>query len=706
MLRPIVLTALVLVILGVAYYYFDCRIRDNDAVDGFNLESFGNGVRKMLGTIETFDSDDNLIKNGNFAGGKQISNADTVYNKMGNGMDIVQADNGGTGQYYLNISQGTAGYRIQVNLEAGTYYRLEAMWKGNVDSGDNLYNIVMPTDSMRDTLLTCNGNAGQTRGDWTEMVYIFKTPDNLKKDGVVDIYLTYKPTVVRGVTDVSLTETVPNSGNIPVSDGLQSFVSGTKFNGNQWVLSGGDKKLIWSKKPSVSGDAFLTTGNSLVGVASDNLFPDRNFTVMLYSQGVSGSDGRGSAVVIGGGQGSSAIVLSLPNGNGDVQYYLDGDDSGATNLGTTGVTGSGEHVYAFRYNTSGSLLNVFVDGVSLVGVGQGVTVKNLYFNSDKFKINGDGNWDTELYSVAVYSSALSDDDIASMGDYMVSNKGRTVDGDNGSGDVANSLLMCTGGNTTNNAFLMDMDGNAALNFNNDNDPDNSAAMYDTMDKNKLLEMCTMEADMNPTGSNEACQAYDRRFGGGYDCERSDFCPPAYFKNGKFWVYIPKKSYWAKKYGYWGARSYSADIDNARAVYQANFPECRVPDVLRKEKYSGDMSKCPFVINKDNPCNDYACKDVDWTDPAHMSADIDNKCRVSVGKYCNNHWDKDESCSCWNPDNYEKAACKEYRKQFSGIDWSLFDINDFNLYDHKDFKKITDRVYSTVWSGGGAPERKY
>lgn len=725
-----VISVLVVLILCALYYYFDKRIKSSDADNADVNEGFGSSVQRMLGVVESFTGTDSkdLIKNGNFAGGKSIGNADKEYNKIGqkgSGLKIVRdGSNGGSGQHYLKIGVGSVGYKLSVNLKAATSYRLSAMWKGE-DGRDNLYNIVMPLTNQRVKVLSCNGDEGAKRpGGWTEMVYVFTTPKNLKigGGGAVDIYLTYKTDTERDVTDVSLSVTNLNSGNMPSVDSLRSYVSGDKFSGNSWPLSGGDVGMTWMQKPNVGRGAFLTVGKTLKGGASNKLFANnRSFTVFVYAKGVgAGDDGYGNLLNIGGGQGKEgqALAVLIPNGSGDMKYRLD-DDKKGENFGIVGVTGGEEHVYAVRYDTGSdgknSELSIFVDGGSLVSGDKGEKIKNLYYNSDNLLINAWGQWKAELYGVAIHNAALTKDEIVKFGDYMKSNKGRAVV--SGAGKGAGAVDSgCNGGNAGNgsggdNAFIRDMDRNSSLNYWNDNDPDNADSKYDKMSRDRLLELCTIEADMNPNGAHEACQAYDRRFGSGFDCERNDYCPPAYYKNGKFWVYIPKRSYWAKKYGYWGARSYSNDIENARRVYQMNFPECRIPDVLRKEKYIGDMSKCPFVINKDNPCNDYACKDVDWSDPAHFDKDIDNRCRVSVNKYCSNHWDKDESCMCWAPDNFEKKECKEYRKRFSGIDWSLFNINDFAIEDHKDYDKIVRDTRATCWGcsgndGEGAADRRY
>ena len=712
-LRHIILTVLVVLVLVSLYRYFDKYIKVGDAVEGYNLEKFGGTMKKILSNIEHFTTDSSdLIINGNFAGGKAPQNADKVYNSI-QGTEIIQADNGGTGQYYLKIPVGANSYKLHVNLEASKSYKLSAMWYGQLeDTADNLYNICIPSTSrkgsQKNIALTCNGIMTQTRNKWTEMVQTFNTPDDLKSGGEVDIYLTYKPKVERFVTDISLT--LDNGIDVPSSGNLKTYVTGDTFEGQGWPLSGGDSGMKWQNKPQVDQEwgAFITKGNTLMGGPSQDLLGSggsNSFTILMIAVGLGGS-GIGEALVIGGGQGS-ALRIGLPNSNGKVMYGI--DNKKMTNLGDVGITnGSGVmHTYAIRYDAdkkSGGL-SVYIDNSPLVSDDNGITVPNLYYNKEPLRINADRQWNVGLHSVMIYNKALSLGEIKDANAYMLTNKGKHLGGDGGKSKVSGSLLMCTNGNTTGKLFLRDFEGNAAINFNNNNDPDNSWQYYESLGKDKLLELCIQEADMNPTGANLACQAYDSLYGNTYDCERNDFCPPAYFNNGKFWVYIPKKSYWAKKYGYWGARSYSNDIDNARAVYQVNFPECRVPDALRKEKYTGDMSKCPFVINKDNPCNDYACKDVDWTNPAHMKADLDNKCRISVSKYCSNNYDKDDSCVCWAPDNYEKDVCKQYRKQFSAIDWSLFNINDFAIEDHKDFNKTMRLARSTCWGCSGTDEQK-
>lgn len=709
--KPLVVSVLSVLVLVVLYYYFDTRIKDNDTIEKMNLNNVGKSLSQILDNIEHFDGagQGELIQNGSFAGGRHIKNSDKNYNKTGttgSGLKIVKdGSNGGVSQHYLKISKGSVGYRLHVNLKAGKHYRLSGMWKGDVNANDNLYNIVMKTTDQRTVILSCNGKQGHVNGDWKNMVYVFKTPANLKKDGTVDIYLTYKSDVIRDVTDISLSQVDPNSANMPNADSTQVYLSGTKYDGNLWS---GNGTMRWNKKPNVEKDeAFLTQGNQLIGGKSDDLLGenDNSFTVLLYAKGREGK-GNGEVLSIGGGQKTSLNVY-LPNGNNDVKFSVDGGK--IEKYGKIGVSGGGEHVYAIKYDNESSKLYIYVDGNELLSGGK--KIKKLYYNKDPLVINADGEWDVLLYGVSIHNKALSSSDVLNVGEYMRSNKGRVAKGGMGINAVTDdSVMACNGGNMSANKFVQAFDDNASINYNNDNDPDVSDNYYDRVGKNKLLELCMIEADMNPTGANEACQAYDRRFGNSYDCQRNDYCPPAYYKAGKFWVYIPKKSYWAKKYGYWGARSYSNDIDNARAVYQVNFPECRIPDVLRKEKYMGDMSKCPFIINKDNPCNDYSCKKVDWTDPKHFDKEVDNKCRISVNKYCTNNWDKDASCVCWNPDYIENATCKEYRKKFSGIDWSLFNVNDFAIEDHKDYDKIVNTARSTCWgcsgSGETASDRRY
>ena len=57
------------------------------------------------------------------------------------------------------------------------------------------------------------------------------------------------------------------------------------------------------------------------------------------------------------------------------------------------------------------------------------------------------------------------------------------------------------------------------------------------------------------------------------------CPIAYKKNGQYTIYIDPNSNYAQTTGRSGENQYGTDREKAAYIYQKNFPDCALPDVL-------------------------------------------------------------------------------------------------------------------------------
>ena len=149
-----------------------------------------------------------------------------------------------------------------------------------------------------------------------------------------------------------------------------------------------------------------------------------------------------------------------------------------------------------------------------------------------------------------------------------------------------------------------------------------------------------------------------------DKEFDQTCPKVIYENEHYYVIIPYNSKLAKNIGYSGIRDYGTDIDNARKIFEINFPKCRLPNLLDKSKYKAKLDDCPFIMLKpENPCNQYECKNTDWK----KGIPDNNNCKRSIDVYCSKYSDIDPACYCWKKENKDKKECLKWRGNFEAED---------------------------------------
>ena len=169
------------------------------------------------------------------------------------------------------------------------------------------------------------------------------------------------------------------------------------------------------------------------------------------------------------------------------------------------------------------------------------------------------------------------------------------------------------------------------------------------------------------------------------------CPDVRFEDDHYYIIIPPNTDLSKKLGYSGLRDYGTNIDTAKQIFQTNFPKCKVPSILDKNKYQGDLSNCPFIIiNNENPCKKFDCKGTDWK----KGTSNNSNCKKAIDTYCTKYADLDNACYCWREDNKNKPDCLQWRGKFENQDKCDFRKADFTK--HPDAKNWIRKDKIPCW----------
>ena len=189
-----------------------------------------------------------------------------------------------------------------------------------------------------------------------------------------------------------------------------------------------------------------------------------------------------------------------------------------------------------------------------------------------------------------------------------------------------------------------------------------------------------------------------RGGRGRHGRRRDDCPIVFKNNGKYIVYIPKNSREAREFGKHGRFNYGKKRHHAKKIYESNFPDCPLPEILDDNSHNPTVGSCPFIVKEHNPCYSRACRDTDWS--KWKSGDITNcrmndKCKGLVDNYCSMYNQIDPACECWDPTNKDDKKCAEFRNHFN-IDDNC-SISQFKITAHPDIGKYIKRDSIPCWN---------
>jgi hypothetical protein len=704
--------------------YFEKPVAETDIMKILIQENFSDNRNPL--------PSDNLIINGNFYFGNGIQQE---FDKEGL-QDIVVYKNPGESSYALKQSQmmpnkqkyNKSYYGVQINIESGKFYEI-SLWF-NVDKDwngkDSLLNLNFPRTNNDSIFLNSNGSNIDKRivdgSVWQKIRYRFQSPTN--STGKLKLYLGYNPNNTKGyryITGLVMREFLENSQNFQITKGLMLYIdagNSSSYNGSGLIvkdLSNEGNDMMWKSRPKFDRLGYFdSTGNILTGPKMvkfkiNDYDVEKEFSVVLglkynkesvdYENNLNLEEEEEeqqnvsafTSTIFMPGNNRIGLEVSIPTKYDNIRIRV-GDKLFTTRMK---IIPDSNSIVIITY--SKGVLNIYLNGVLL----EKFTVGNIYFSNGEIKVNKDKTWNGLLASLLIYNRKLLDSEIKLMDKQNLCEKKREEEL-----DMMNYIMSMILPNQTfdkvefDKIDYLDNIRDMISSFDN-NIPVNTTKTCGNKYKNLPCQWILGENGRAKCGflnnnsfyeCDEGCcigETKTDRDGSAYN---NDDCPIVYEnKNGEYIVVVRKNSNCERKYKIVGERSYGKDRVVARRIYERNFPDCKVPDILIDEKYVGDISKTPFIVNELNPGRYFECRNVDWKGPVE---NINKQCRMRIDNYCRVNSEYDPACYCWRPDNIGKDECKKFLGKFEDI--TKCDIGKMDIEKHPDLKDYVRKDRVPCW----------
>lgn len=614
--------------------------------------------------MESFENKE-LINNGSFINGKAPDN----YISHNGNFDIIIFPNIGKSSYVLRKSSSKKlndfdiiYYRMDFQLKPATYYCFGCLYYST--KNDSLIHMIKyPENNKEYTLKTVERD--NNKNDKFKYFYtIFETPSG-NEDVRTEFYVSEGFNNMSGysyMTDFELFE-MNDQNDIPVVDNLRSYINSYNLDcisNNKNVIkdlsnNGFDFKASIPANVVVGNlkleKNILTGPNAFKLQNKDMLALTTNFTLFLFVKSVptkimnntkmQSDSYEKYAVNTVGEEDEEDIPMIIASGNELIR--ISGNQGTAlalyipANYGKIYVSAGGliyETPIDYPINITESVFVVRYDGTKIqLYLNQTIVLEEMcpkiYFDNKNVMINPNQTYNGNLISFAYYNQSVDEFGMKKVCDYFTKMKAIGKD--------ISSI---------------------------------SSKMKDDV-KSFIIEPLLPSAGPHS----------------------QDMCPQTIFENGHYYIVVPEGSKLAKSVGYHGARDYGINIDNAKNIFEINFPKCKIPEILDKRKFRGDLENCPFILtNEDNPCKKYECADVKWNE---KDTKIENKnCKKSVESYCSKYSDLDSACYCWKNENKNKKECLKFRGQFE--DDESCDFRKFPIEKHPDSDKWIEKHKIPCW----------
>ena len=671
-----------------------------------NIKEFFSAPNKDTLTLENTISD-NLIKNGSFENGKNITG---YVSKEGNANIITTSTkNPGKTSYVLSLERENninASYSVKIdNLRPNTQYLIET-YSQVADINNQFLNKLPIHISIGDNKVISSNLTfiKNLTNDYAIFRGHFLTDNQMQ----VSIKFTTNTSAKRILlTNFSIKRLILDAFDLPITDGLKSYINVEESFYSQYPnilkdLSGSGNDFNINSSITDYSDKYINIHQTSIfssQTAHDVLSINRNiaqipFTIILNIKGNSGlnTTSQGLSLTLNKNKKEIASeelafsniqlitedsiksnnyknILNIPgNNNTSLVLYVD-------QIYGYPVLKLADKYYKLNYSIFTQEDNYFSiignpkslsanKGLETIDTGFEVSlyVNNilvaslpstpLYFNDNPISLNNNEDFDGMFYSLLIYDVNLSPNQI---------------------GQIINYLRMKKLSINNND----DDDVNQNINGKTSNGPVTSSSLSNTYGQ-PMLGNNDSEEEITDVVSSQ--KTYDKN------------CPEVYYKNGRYWIYIKPNSCLAKKLGYCGERDYGRNRKNAKRIFETNFPNCKVPTILSGLNYEGDMSNCPFVIHQDNPCSYDECRNVDWS---KSDLNLNKRCRMRVNHYCMLNNRLDPACVCWRKENMKCAKCRNWRSQFE--EPTKCDLGRRDISEHPDFDQYIKKDKIPCWN---------
>lgn len=663
--------SLILILILVICLFKGCSIN-------YSMEGFTNR--------ETLPDSYNLLQNGSFQQGTNVSG---LVSKKGNNKIISLDDNPNcnVSKYVLEQIGNQSYYVIRSPVMTSSNYKLN-LWttdETNVFIRTDINTTECCHSSELNVKTNVIGEKNINDNTWYKLEQIFSVPSNINHVFIHLGCINKKSCSTNDkhyYTNLVLLPYLRHMPNFNATLGLQTFLDGkNKYSCSDGIsiiwndLSSRGLNYKWKTKPSWDNDGYFRTKNNiLTGPSSATLLGRTNeFSLVLQSRNIKNENvvDNGLAIFIPGNQG---IAFALSIHDEGIMKMIFSDKifvfKGPFNPFS-------DSIYTFTYKNGN--LNIWVDGIQLETF---KGLNRLYFNEQLVKINQDSKWQADLYTFMVYNKELNQNEINYINYYL---KYRPIA----------SLPIIPIEKSKKNKKMKKIKKVKKHSNSDDSDSDEEFKKYK---KDCHQECKDYYQDINKCKHDiRACKKYcdDKRSKGDQLCYQKDTdeCPTAYIKNKEYMIYIPKRSKYSAKLG-WGEQSYGPFKERAHKLYVMNFPDCRIPEVLRYDRPRHDV--CPYIVAKGNPCSSEECKYVDWTAKDLDKMGMTKECRKNISHYCHKNKDIDPNCWCWKDSNRLNPECQKHRRKFEPPEDYGFNINVYEIEEHPDFKNYIRKDRIPCW----------
>jgi len=640
------------------------------------------------------DSENNILKNGSFQNGKNI---EQFFDKSGNA-DIIVFPNPSNSEYVLRQSKNSKMdprkeifYKIKLNIKENKIYYLKCLYF-STNNLPLIHKIEYKNYNKSIFLKTLHNNDNST---FNTNYCLFQTPSDENELVEISISLMYNINNISGynyITDVVLEE-IFDGYNIPIIGNLRCYLntfhpkSVQPSNNLIKDISGNNNNFTASRGVGVQKMVVDLTSNILTGPNSfllqnkDRLKYYDKFTLFLFIKAFTPPVSKpllnnnriieeedtqvilkpiGTTILKISGNQYTALELIIPEKYGHI-YLIAGGETYKTQVQ---FLVSLESMIAITYN--GERIFLYLNEVLVLDV----LCPKIYFNNPPIMINPNGSFKGNFYAFAYYNDVMKKDDIIKMSKYFI-------------------RIVATGDELEIPISDINID-DFILRYTYDNQVCESSGYVkqEMEDENvKGVEASEIGAKVESESGIESTGRMRQKINNKID----DNCPEVIFENDHYYVIVPYDSKLSKNIGYGGIRDYGTNIDNAKKIFEINFPKCKLPDILDKNKYKANLENCPFImLQPENPCNQFECKNTDWT----KGIPDNSQCKRSVDVYCSKYSDIDSACYCWKEENKNLPDCLKWRGNFEAED--KCDFRKFDIEQHPDSKDYIKKSKIPCW----------
>jgi hypothetical protein len=737
----LIILSILLILLGIYLFIpsYSVTLNESESLREFDNKEMNKvdynecnecSIEHFTSSKETYE---NLIKNGNFENGKDITNQ---INKSGINK-IVTKSNPGKSSYVLeqDKSNELTFYQITCDSEKNSKY-IFFFWmsvsnKNNKTIEDitninfqNLIKIKMTNEDNTSYNTKLNYKILQkiytdnNQTVWFLIRYDFISGPNI--ENTMNIYLNYSDKLIYDYyyfTDVSLYRALIDAENFIYNKKIICYVDGYHYESNSetWHdLSGTGNDLFWSSIPKVEYDkGYINIKDyKLTGFSSNKLSKD-NFTILMtLNKGSSYNEDDDNYLLSIPGNDKYAFELKLKNNY--LHLICDGDDVESKEII---IYNKGLLAVVFDQNN----INILHDGINIIST----SIRKCYFNDDKITVNKNKNLDINLYALLFYNRTIETNELNDIREYFIMNSNKNfsnIDVNSYHMDANaeysavynnNQYSLVNSNNTDYNNYLV-YEEDFSIHFDNSDNhlkyANGKKCFFDcTRLCNKFLDSgdsskysdCVYNCKNVLVSCNDFCNNDENK--NSIYCTNSDMtihdpntnCPTVTYTDGNYIVYLDPNSYYSKLYNYSGERNYGSSMARARRLYHINFPKCSIPDILIPSGGHPYNNTCPYVVNELNPCHVSPCAGVNWDVDDYHDLNLRKPCKKIVSNYCQLNYELDDKCICWDPKYKDDSKCAEFRRYFEDpLDYCS--PSQFNIEDHPDFNKYIKKDSIPCW----------